>query len=514
MKKVFSLLLVLCMMISLTGAAAEGLTVDFSSAVSQAEGTEIADTLTAVFKAEPSNLFAPNNTEIYTATVERLIYDTLITRDEDQNFVGDLAESWEYLDELTVRFAIKKGETFSNGQEVTSEDVAFSIMYNSDESSKSLIYGLIDHCDCVDDYTVDIVTKSPNAALFSNLAHPRTSIFCKSYFEEVGADVYGREPVGSGPYVLKEWVTGSSITVTAREDYVGEKPVMKNIVFKPIAESANRSIELETEGCDILIDPEPNDLARLTDEGFNVMRNASYAISQFGINIQNVPDINIRKAMAYAVDYEAVVDAVYGDMGIVAKGILPLIMPGYEPNYDVNYDPDYAKQLVAESETPEGLTVQLIVPNDTELTRLAEFLQFYWKEVGIDVEINQADQASIRERADRGDYGVNISNSSWTTGDPSRPTSSFSGKGIRSNYGFDEEFAQTCDDYWNKALSITGNDEERFAVYSEYQKLIIDQWIFVPLAHKSIAYVTTDKVDNFYADPNGSPDLSRVTLYR
>ena len=510
MKKITALVLALCLM--LTGAAV-ALAEDFSSAVSTAQGTEIADTLRVVFKMEPSNLFAPNNTEIFSATIERLIYNTLITRNEKQEFVGELAESWEYIDDCTVRFHLVHGVTFSNGDELTSEDVDFSIMYNSNESSKSVIYGLIDHCECIDPYTVDIVTKAPNAALFSNLAIARTSIFSKKVYEEIGPDAYGRAPIGSGPYTLTEWVTGSSITVTKRNDYWGPAPIMEHIVFKPITESANRSIELETDGCDILIDPEPNDLPRLADEGYNVMKNKSYAISQIEVSERTL-DENARKALAYALDYEALTDAVYGDMAIKAKGYMVPIMISHVENWNVEYNPEYAKELLKQSSLDTSKELQLIVPNDTELSRIAEYVQFYWKEIGVNVAINMADQASIRDRGTRGDFDVQVSSSSWTTGDPSRPTNNFRGNAAVTRIAIDQETADRFEEKWQKALAIIGNDEERIAAYVDLQQDILDQWVFFPIAHKDIAYVTTNKVDNFYAEPSGSPYLGLVTLYK
>lgn len=479
--------------------------------VVNAEGDELADTLRAVLKAEPSNLLPFANNEIYAATVERCIFNTLVTRNTQQEFVGELAKDWEYLDDVTVRFHLNEGVTFSDGTELTAEDVAFSIMMNN-ESSKAVIYGVIDDCQVVDKYTVDIITTSANAALLSNLAIARTSIISKAYYDEVGPDEYGRNPVGSGPMVVDEWVTGSSISLKVRDDYWAECPSYDNLIIKFVTESANRSIELETDAVDILIDPEPNDLSRLADAGYIVVSNGSYSISQFKVNATNVPDENIRKALGYAVDYDALVDAVYSDTATTAKGQFPLLMLGYEENYDISYDPDLAKELVASSSDPNP-ELEVIVSSDTELSTIAETLQYYWRQAGITVNIHQADQASIRERASVGDFDIYIDNSNWSTGDPSRCTSIFDYSNSKGTFGLSEELAVKCGEYWNTGLA-TIDETERIKVYSEYQQFVNEQLIFFPLAHKKIVYVTNDKVSNFYANPNGSPDLKDVVIYK
>ena len=480
-------------------------------AVIRAQGNELADTLKVVLKAEPSNLLPFANTEIYAATVERCLFNTLVTRDTNQEFVGELAKSWEYVDDVTVRFHLNEGITFSDGTELTAEDVAFSIMMNN-ESSKSVIYGVIADCKVVDHYTVDIITTSANAALFSNLAIARTSIISKAYYEKVGPDEYGRNPIGSGPMVIDEWVTGNSISLKVRDDYWAERPSYDNLVIKFVTESANRSIELETDEVDILIDPEPNDLNRLAEEGYNVIANASYSISQFKVNAANVPDENIRKALAYAVDYDALVDAVYADTAVTAKGLFPLIMLGYEENFDISYDPDLAKELVASSGNPNP-ELEVIVSSDTELSTIAETLQYYWRQAGITVNIHQADQASIRERATAGDFDIYIDNSNWSTGDPSRCTSIFNYASGKGTFGLPEEVAVKCQEYWDAGLAAI-DEKERVKIYSEYQQFINEQLVFFPLAHKKIVYVTNSKVDNFYANPNGSPDLKDVVIYK
>jgi peptide/nickel transport system substrate-binding protein len=435
-----------------------------------------------------------------------LIYEA---NDDSQEFVPEVATKWEYLNDTTIRFYLRDDITFSNGDKLTAEDVKFTLDLGN-VSSKVHYFGQLDKTEVVDDYTIDVYTKTPNAALFSNFAEGRSSIISKKYYEEVGMTEYARKPIGSGPYVMAEWVSGNSITLKARDDYWGSKGATPTIYCTFVTEPANRSIELETGAVDIITTPDFNDLERLAGLGFKVMDNKSYLISQISVNHSKIPDVKVRQALAYAIDYPALVDAVYGNMATVADGLLPNLMIGYVKNWDVKYDPEKAKQLLAEAGYANGLDLEVLVVNLQESVELAEILQFYWRQIGINVRITQGAQAPIRERADSGDYQVYPNFSNWATGDPSRATSAHNGLKPEM-YGYPDNVVRELADYWTRCVAEV-DVPKRIELYKEFQEKIKEQWVFIPLAHKRLAYVISDKVEGFYPAPSGSPELWMVKV--
>jgi peptide/nickel transport system substrate-binding protein len=472
---------------------------------------EYKDTLNVVIESEPSTLFPYDQNEFFTETVIRLIYNALVFRTNDDNweFTSDIAKSWEYIAPDQVRFHLNDGIYFSNGEKLTAEDVAFSLEL-ANTFPRVLFYQQLVKAEAVDPLTVDVYTKGPNPALFSNLAHPRSSIISKKYFEEVGKEGYARKPIGSGPYTLSNWTTGIGLDVKARDDYWLGTPGTPNIHFAFIPEAASRSVEIETGAVDIVTSPDYNDLDRLAELGLEIIAKKSYRISGVFINYGNVPDLKIRQAMAYAIDYPAVVDAIYGKMAIPADGMFPNITPGYEKNWTIKYDPERAKQLVAESKTPNGLDMEVLSYNQTETSQLAEILQYYWKQIGINAIVSQNAFATVQQRQSAGDYQVFPMASQYGTGDPSRATYQFDGK-IPTMINLPPEINAQWVDYWNRGATEL-DLAKRLEIYKEYQEKIVEQLVYIPIAHKMIGYVITKNVEGFYGAPGGITNLWLVKV--
>ncbi|QQO08831.1 ABC transporter substrate-binding protein [Breznakiella homolactica] len=484
---------------------------DTPSASSGAGGAQYKDTLNVVIESEPSTLFPYDQNEFYTETIIKLIYDTLIyrTNDDKWEFTSEVAKSWEYIADNQVRFHLNDNIYFSNGEKMTAEDVKFSLE-TANTFTRVLFYKQLDKVEVVDDLTVDVYTFGPNPALFSNLAHPRSSLISKKYYEEVGKEGYARKPVGSGPYTLANWNTGIAIDVKARDNYWRGTPGTPNIHFSFVPEAASRSVEMETGAADIVTSPDYNDLDRMTGLGFEVVAKKSARIAGVFVNYGNVPDLKIRQALAYAIDYPAVVEAVYGNMATVADGIFPNTVPGYEKNWTISYNLEKAKQLVAESRTPRGLSLEVMSYDQTETSQLAEILQFYWKQIGIDVKISQNSFATVQKRQSAGDYQLYPMASQYGTLDPSRATYQFDGK-IPTMLNLPPEINAEFKSYWDRGateIDLT----KRLAIYKEYQEKIVEQVVYIPIAHKMIAYITSKNVEGFYGAPGGITTLWQVKV--
>ena len=114
-------------------------------------------------------------------TVQVQIFETLVAKDQDGNIVPCLAESWEQIDDCTIRFKLRDNVYFHNGDKLTAEDVAFTIQRATELPSSAAIFAAFDaeNTKAVDDLTVDVATKTPYAAVYNYLTSTRGGIVCK-----------------------------------------------------------------------------------------------------------------------------------------------------------------------------------------------------------------------------------------------------------------------------------------------------------------------------------------------
>lgn len=281
--KLAALMLSTVLALTACGTSGGGGSTSASSAGSSAVASASADTLRVVLNSEPSNLDPHNNTRLTAWAVQEEIFDKLITKEEDGSIQPDVATSWEQVDDLTWQFKLRNDVTFHDGSKLTAADVVFSLQRACGASGSKTFFVQFDpdNIKAVDDYTVNVVTKQPFAAVLNYLASARGAILCKAAVESMGDEAYGRAPVGSGPYKVESWTTGSSILLARNEAYWGDKPACSKIDFRFITEAANRAIELETGGADIVYSLATNDADRLKDtDGVQVVSGPAYQFTR------------------------------------------------------------------------------------------------------------------------------------------------------------------------------------------------------------------------------------------
>lgn len=461
-------------------------------------GSETAykDTLTIAHWEEPTTLDPQAQGKMSCGAVSFQIYDNLITMDEDKNPQPMLAEKWEQIDDTTFRFYLREGVKFHNGDTLTAEDVRYTIARacTNPGSSSTFISFDGENTSVIDDLTVEIKLKNPDASIFDTLSGQRGGIVCKRAVEEMGEDAFGHEPVGTGPYKLAEWQTGTEIHLTANEDYWGDAPLTENIVFKIITESANRVIEMETGNADICLNVLASEVARLEEaEGIHVEMDTGYQYTTVTFNMQDpvLSDIRVRQALVYAIDRDAIVNAVYGDTATVADSIMPTTLLGaktYDPNL---YDVDKAKELLAEAGYADGLTLNFVVQPLEEMQRITEAIQNMWKQIGVETNVSTAEVAAYLAQGNTLQVGIRNGSAS----DPANTLIIYdSSFGDRLNSNNDELDKMLAD-----AKTYYDTEERANAYYEICDYLWEAKWS-LPIAFKNTIYAVSDKVEGFEFD--------------
>lgn len=472
----------------------------------------VKDTVTAVLKGEPSNVDPHGNTELVAMTTQVQIFETLVKKDENGEIVPCLAESWEQIDDKTIRFKLRENVKFHNGETLSADDVVYTIQRATEKPSSASIFSAFDaeNTKKVDDLTVDVATKEPFAAVFNYLTSTRGGIISKKAIEEMGDDAFGRNPVGTGPFKFDSWVSGTDITLKRFDEYWGEKPAYNTLVLKFITETANRALEIEAGNADIVLDPATDDLERLADtEGLQVVTGDSYGMSYiaFSQDDEVVGDARIREALSLALDLDIMVESVYGEYATVAESVMPATILYYKSQGEHEYNVEKAKELLAEAGYPNGVEVTLNLPSGSEQQNIGVIAQNMWKEIGVTANISTASTSEVIASGRRGDNQIVVMSASYSTGDPGHALADFD---TRSD-GFFRPQDKKADELLDKGAAAY-DPAERQAIYEELQDYLYHQYYMIGVGNKTVNYVITDKVQNFYCDPGDIPSFAGVVV--
>lgn len=335
-------------------------------------------------------------------TVIRNMFDGLVTRGPDMIIVPQIAESWEWLDDTTCEFKIRKGITFHNGEALTAEDVEFTFNriikeggMDGESSPRKGLLGPLESVKMVDDYTVVFKLSKPWTVLLKMLPHQQ--IVPKDYLEEVGTEEFRKHPIGAGPFKFVEGKLNERIVLERFDDYYGGSPdlppvgvaPLKTVVFDVLPEGSTRVAALLSGVCDIIQNVSAVDAPLIEKNSNSVVKYArgtrAYSL-EMNLTMPPFDNLNVRKAMNYAFDRDLLIEIIYGGEGNVFAG--PLFP--YEEMFDTSlkpygYNPELAKVLLKEAGYPDGFSI--VLDTETDLRETAEIIAGMLSEVGIKVTV-------------------------------------------------------------------------------------------------------------------------------
>lgn len=475
--------------------------------------TSTKDTLTVAFRAEPTNLDPHNNGSLSSFAVERQIFDRLVDKDADGNIIPMLAKEWEVIDDTTIRFFLRDDVTFHNGEKLTAEDVVYTIQRAEVMSGSKAYMSAFDGAGTtlVDEYTVDVKTHKPFAAAFNYLASARGNIVCKKVAEAVGPDEYGRNPIGSGPFKFVSWTTGDRIVLIRNDAYWGDKPTYENLVCRFITEDNSRTIELETGGVDIALHIPGKDVEALNaNPDTQAVVSTGYSYSYIALNTQDFDcfkDVRVRQALAMALDRDAIINIVWNGYAQKSDCDLPSNFMGYKPQTGREYDPAKAKALLEEAGFDfENTVITYSIPNNSDQRNLAEAAQNMWGAIGVKVEIESYEQATLSEKGLKGEIMMFSATESAASGDPDNAMYFYKDGTTGRSHNDDhirELIVKGCQTY---------DEAERTKIYNELVDYLWEHCGRILIAYNSVIYGIRSDVQNFNPDPGYVPNFATVTF--
>lgn len=312
--------------------------------------------LKVVLAAEPQRL------DPLTETSEMLsvyaITDPLVAVNETASAItGDgLLTEWEMVDDTTWRFTVREGVEFTNGEPLDAEAVAFAIEFAAkDEASTRLSYlEQVKSVKAVEDFVVEVKTSTKDAALPERLV--MVNAVPPAYYEKVGPDGFSKEPIGTGPFVLDEWVPGQRIDLSRNEDYWRGEVQSEQLTLTWAAEPSTRVAQLETGGVDIATNLAPETVENLDDLAVSVVPSTTQLFLGYDALTPPFDDLRMRQAVAHALDREAISEFVFGGQFPPNLNLFPpdwASSGGHDGEY-LELDMEQARELVDEYEADEG----------------------------------------------------------------------------------------------------------------------------------------------------------------
>ncbi len=417
----------------------------------------------------------------------------LLLYDAEWNPQPYLAESWEVADDgLSVTVNLVQNGVFHDGEPITSEDVAFSIMTAQAHHPFKPMFAPVTTVDTPDDFTAIINLSQPHPAILLAMSPALLPIIPEHIFND-GQEMpthprnNSEDFIGSGPFKLVEYNPESIIRMERFEDFfIDGRPYLDEIVMEITPETSPIVLGLENGTTHLSSSPGPADLVRLQDNPDLIVTSDGHeAIGQITWLEFNLADPvlgikEVRQAIAYALDRDFMVDAL--DLGLTnptLTGITPA-SPFYNGNVEAyNQDVDKAKQLLADAGFAEGeieLTIEYI-PGFPQGQAYAEYTVQALEEIGISVSLNPSpDFLTWSQRISEGDYQM-TTNNVWNWGDPvigvHRTYLSTNRVGTiwTNNTGYENA---EVDSLLEKA-GQTFDEAERAELYAQFQEIVADE---------------------------------------
>lgn len=473
------------------------------------ENVSSKDTLIVAVQADSGDLNPHGSSSTSHDRVKLQVYESLFFLTYENELLPWLAESYEWVDNQTVRLYLRKGVPFQCGGEMKAEDVLFSLKTVS-ESPQSTVVEKIDFTksSVIDDYTVELVCIEPFAPLLTNLSYLPSAIFSKAGYE--ADDGKFTTSIGTGPYVFDKWITGNTQQLVRFDDYWRGPAPIKNIIFKVIAEATNRVIELETGACDLAYDIAATDIARIEDADNMVMSrwfSNDVIILGFKTDAPYINDPKVRKAIAMAFDRADVWQVSYEGTGALPTGFIEKSVPGAVSDVPLpEYDPDGAKALLAEAGYPNGFKTSIVTNTSTERMAIAEYLHNALGKIGIDLEIRALDVATVSDTLKVARTHELYTWSIWpATGDIDYALRTFHGSTPYSLniMGYkNEEFDKLVDE-----AAAELDPAKRIELQRQAQMILYDEMPVIPLVVRERLYAHSSELKGFAEGSSQCPIL-------
>ena len=459
------------------------------------------------------------------------VYDRLIERQPNGKLYPGLATSWTVSDDgLTWTFKLRQGVKFHDGTPFNADAVVFNFNRMVDPATKSeyaiFELGPYDSSSAVDDYTVELKMKRKYSALIAGLTTYGMGMVSPTAAKNLGED-FAQKPVGTGPFMFKEWVQKDHLTIvqnpdynwaSGRENHQGTS-YLDSVTFQFIPETSTRAASLQQGQIDAAGRMAASDWVKVKGDSNFTTSNIfleGYPPAGLFMNVTKAPtdDVNVRQAIMHAINRDEIIQVVFEGTTIPANGIISPFSWAYDPDSASMYpfDVDKANSMLdaagwvknGDYRSKGGQELSLIYLTFTTLTNLAQVVQAQLKKIGVKTDIVAEDNPAQQQDAEEGKH--NLVWTQWEGVDPADLHKIFGSENIGNGWNFSHYSNKDVDQWLNDGEAETDADKRK-EIYNKVQMQVMGDAAYIPLYNVSSLwafkkdYQNVDVVDELGASP-------------
>jgi len=446
---------------------------------------------------------------IYGESVAGSIFDTLVSFKENASIPAPaLAEKWDISqDGKEYTFYLRKNVTFHNGQELTADDVKFtieSIMDPANASPGKEFFSPVEKVEIKGDYIVKLTLKEPYAPMMLALGNATSGIVPKSLIQKIGMDEFDSNPVGTGPFKFVEWLPDDKIVLVKNKNYFLGSPNIDKVIFRPIPKPEVMAAEIESGGIDIAHQLLPQDIKRLKkNDRLKVLTIPGLGNSYIGFSYKSLPfsDVRFRKAIYHAVPFDAAINGIWRGVGIRSYSWIPTgVFPDdtkYMKDHALTYDKDKAAKLFdalkKDGIIKDGFEFSIYTSQKPARVKIATAVATELRKFGIKAKVEALEWGSLFPILKKG-TGMYIMG--WgSVPDPDRWTYKIFHSGSTMNFS---KYERPEIDFALEQGRILVGAEKRGAEYKKVMRQALTRdYIHIPLVFRSVTAVVNKKVKGF-----------------
>lgn len=369
-------------------------------------------TVRVAYDADPVSLDPYEQLSGGTLQLSHMVFDPLVRWTQDLQFEPRLAESWEQIDDTTMRFKLREGVTFHSGNAFTAKDVDWTFDRIKESPDFKGVFAPFTDVEVVDDYTIDLKTEAP----YPLVLHTATYLFAmdsayysgttddgkdKAEIVKHGDSFASRNMSGTGPFIVTDREQGVKVEFDRNDSYWDSASPgnVDEIILTPIKEDPTRVAALLSGDVDFIAPVPPTDLARVDGaDGVNLITMPGTRIITFQMNQERVEafkDPKVRQAIDYAVNNAGIVDKIMRGFGTVGAQASPAGYLGYDESLTPRFDVAKAKELMAEAGYADGFSITMAAPNNRYVNddKIAQAVASMLAQINIKVDLQTVPKA-------------------------------------------------------------------------------------------------------------------------
>jgi ABC-type transport system substrate-binding protein len=472
-----------------------------------------------LIESMPTNLDPRIGTDGQSERIDSLLFNSLVELDAHRIPHGDLAEMWETPNPLTYVFHLRSGVKFHDGRPLTSADVKYtfdSIINGSVTTSKRGSLRLVKSIEAPDAATVIFHLSEPNGGFLTDISRPGFGVVPEGAMSETS-----EHPIGTGPFRFVSAQQDDNIVLERNPDYFQTSAKIESVRFRVVPEAVVRALELRKGTADL-------EMSSLAPDMIPVLRRqpslevteqpgTNYAYVAFNFDDSVLARREVRQALALATNRDEIIRYLYRGQARLADGPLPSNSWAYETDITrYGYDPQRAERLLDLAGFPKiaadsGMRVKLTLKTSTdESTRLlSAVLQEQWRKVGVDLELQSMEPATLFSDIARGNFQLYTLRWIGVNNDPEFYEFAFSSKRMPPMGGNRGHYRNPEVDALLDRARIEGDREKRHELFSSVEKIISEDLPYLSLWFMDNVSVHRKRISDVQISPTGDYDFLR-----